>query len=205
MNEVSSPALDQRRAAFTLIELLVVIAIIAILAALMLPALAKGKDAAKRAGCTSNLRQIGMVYHMYTMDSERGKLPSDDMLGKSNYRCLNDPLGLPYYFNPYVRTNQYLWMCPAGRQSLATNQVNYAWSRAQNVIGSGGSDAAFLLMSTTFVVWDNYCYGYASVFNASELVGGPTTLPNGAWFYPHSSRKRVCWLYLDGHVDCKRQ
>ena len=68
---------------FTLIELLVVIAIIAILAAMLLPSLARSKEKSKTIGCLSNLKQLEVCWHLYAVDNRDVLAPNNSIMGFS--------------------------------------------------------------------------------------------------------------------------
>jgi prepilin-type N-terminal cleavage/methylation domain-containing protein len=114
---------------FTLIELLVVIAIIAILAALLLPALAQGKENGKRIRCASNLRQICIAIQIYSDDHDF-RLPwaEKHWVGPSNpsgAMNFTDPAAPNFRTNAYWELRPYLgnqdgfWQCSSARNDPA--------------------------------------------------------------------------------------
>lgn len=150
MGQILVPSANKKAAAFTLIELLVVIAVIAILAALLLPALAQAKESARLANCISNQRQLITAWQLYA-DDNGGRLPPNG----PNLVATNSPPWAsggthfdlpPFYDTKYIMDSHYallgaylktpaVYKCPSDRATVKVTLVTLPKIRSYSING----------------------------------------------------------------------
>lgn len=138
-------AINRKKRGFTLIELLVVIAIIAILAAILFPVFARAREAARRASCVNNLKDIALALIMYRTDAD-GMLPSSVLItGGTSWNqgafdnfarrrgelppLANTIRSWPVVLYPYIKNVDIIW-CPSDSPKLEANEHVSYWYKA---------------------------------------------------------------------------
>jgi prepilin-type N-terminal cleavage/methylation domain-containing protein/prepilin-type processing-associated H-X9-DG protein len=170
----------ERRGGFTLIELLVVIAIIAVLIGLLLPAVQAAREAARRAQCTNNLKQLALAASTY--HDIAGTFPSGGYTINNYYITGNEP-----NFSCYVR------MLPTLEQQSVYNAVNFNlnWRAPENITIAGVGISTLWCPSDPDASVAVPISSFSSTANNYNLA----PLPPGTWVQQYCSYGGVAGLW----------
>jgi len=151
---------------FTLIELLVVIAIIGILAAILLPALARARESARRASCANNLKQFGLVYKMYAGEWN-GKFPmSLAYFARFSFATEGSIIttyeAVPYEIYPEYLADFSIFHCPSS--------PSYDWDFAYGPNIENGSYSVGTQYHNLYIEGKNYFYAGWVYENAAQVA-----------------------------------